>query len=242
MKNSQRFIKIYNHLDDYMRDLLDESVKVSHTYLIDTLAKKNSLFRHYKNDLKEFAELRNAIVHNTHFSGKRFGEAIAEPINEAIKLYEELLHHVMQPKTAKDLYRRIDAETVLTANLNSPLIQIIKLMHNRKNTCVPILEAGKLVGVFSENVLLSLIARNDVLDFNNLKVREIVDYIDINSHHGEYFVFCKINDDIFKIKAFFQNQNSKKRLEMIFVTGNGNPKEHILGVISPWDLVGEISE
>lgn len=236
MKNSTKFINIYNKLDDYMRDLLNEKPNVSHNYLIDTLAKKNSLFKHYKNDLKEFAQLRNAIVHNTHFLGSQIGEIIAEPVDGVIELYEDLLNKVMKPKCARDMYRKIDQDSVLTAKLDNTIIEIIKIMYQRKNTCVPIIEKRKLVGVFSENVLLTLIAKKGFIDCNNIKMKDIINYIDIDSHHGEYFEFCKINDNYFTIKELFQ-ENNHKRLEMIFVTANGKRNEEILGVISAWDVV-----
>jgi|SRR5690554_3119776 len=236
MKNSRKFIYIYNKLDDYMRDLLNEKIHVSHSYLIDTLAKKSGLFKYYKNDLKEFAQLRNAIIHNTHFSGSSVGEIIAEPVDEVIELYEELLNKVTRPKCAKDMYRKINQDSVLTATLNTTLMKIIKSMYRRKNTCVPIIENQKLMGVFSENVLLTLIAKKGVVDYNKLKIKDIIKLIDIDSHQGEYFSFCKIKDDIFTIKELFQEKHNK-RLEMIFVTSSGKRNENILGVISAWDIV-----
>ncbi len=237
MRNSDRFLNIYNQLDDYMRHLLDQDSKVSHIFLIDTLAKKSNLFRHYRNDLKEFAELRNAIVHNTHFCDNRYGEIIAEPHDVVVDLYEELLEKIMKPIVAKDIYRKITDKMVLTANLDDKIIDIIKKMYNKSFTCVPILQNYKLIGVFSENVLLSLIAQKDVCDFNRLKIKDILKLIDIRSHHGEYFAFCKVKDNIFDVKSLFQNNKNKKRLEMVFVTGNGKENEDILGVISAWDLV-----
>jgi len=237
MRNSDRFIKIYNQLDNFMRTSLEGDVKSSHVYLIDTLAKKSHLFKHYKNDLKEFAELRNAIVHNTHFCGNTYGDIIAEPHDVVVEMYEDLYDKVSLPKVAKDLYRRIDDKSVMTATLDFKIIDIIKNMYNKTYTCVPIIENKKLVGVFSENVLLSLIAQKGIYDFNNITVNDIIQLTDIDSHYGEYFAFCKVKDNIFDLKELFQDKTNKKRLEMVFVTGNGQRNEDIIGVISAWDLV-----
>ncbi len=237
MLNSEKFINIYNELDHYMRELLDEDARLSHNHLIETLAKNNNLFKNYKNDLKEFAELRNAIVHNTHFCGNRYGDIIAEPHEAVVKLYEEVLDKIKRPKIAKDLYRRITDNDVLTAKINTSVMEIINHMYNKAYTCVPIIENSKLVGVFSENVLLHLIAKKGVNDFHKLIIDDIMDLIEINNHDGEYFTFCRIKDNIYDIRELFQNNSSKKRLEMVFVTGNGEANEDILGVISAWDLV-----
>lgn len=235
---SRRFINTYNQLDQYMRDYLNADKNISHNNLIDLASKKSSLFRNYKNDLKEFAQLRNAIVHNTHFVNKQLGEIIAEPHEDVVAYYEDLLKKITLPKLAKDIYRSIKSDKVLTATLDTKIIDIIKYMYNKKNTCVPILEAYKLKGVFSENVLITLIAKGEKTEFNELKAYDILEYLDIDSHYGEYFAFCKASDNIFDIKEMFQKQDHKKRLELIFVTANGYQNEEILGVISTWDLVG----
>lgn len=238
MNSSSRFINIYNTIDQVMRDFLGEDSRISHIHLIDKLSKKDNLFRFYKNDLKEFAELRNAIVHNTHFSGKPYGEVIAEPHEYVVEMYEELLTKITKPITAKDIYKRTDDISVYTASKDSIIIDIIESMYNKDYTCVPILENKKLIGVFSENVLLSYIALKRDYHFNKTRISDIIDLTDINKHQGEYFEFCKVNDTIFDIKELFNNKKKNhKRLEMIFVTGNGNRNEEILGVITAWDLL-----
>ncbi len=238
MSNSDRFLNIYNELDQFMRVSLDEDSRTSHTQLIEKLAKKSNLFRFYKNDLKEFAELRNAIVHNTHFCNNRYGDVIAEPHDIVVEMYDELLEKINSPKLAKDIYRHLSDENVLIATTKTKIMNIIKAMHDKDFTCVPIIMNNKLIGVFSENVLLSLIAKKGICDFRKLIINDILEYIQIENHQGEYFEFCKVKDNIFDLKELFQKQMlNKKRLELIFVTGNGQRNEEILGVISAWDLV-----
>ncbi|MDF2698650.1 MAG: hypothetical protein K0Q49_206 [Haloplasmataceae bacterium] len=221
-----------------MRELLDEDSKTSHVQLIDKLAKTSNLFRNYKNDLKEFAELRNAIVHNTHFCGNPYGDVIAEPHDIVVEMYQDLLNQVTKPQTAKDIYRKTNDESVYSASSDTKIIDIIKNMYNKAYTCVPVIENKKIVGVFSENVLISLFAIKGNIDISNLKINDINELVDMNNHYGEYFKFCKVKDTIFDIKELFQTKREDhKRLEMIFVTGNGLSNEDVLGVISAWDLI-----
>ncbi|ERJ12099.1 CBS domain-containing protein [Haloplasma contractile] len=238
MRGSNKFLKIYNDIDNYMRRTLEAGPRMSHIALIDKLSKKSNVFRFYKHDLKEFAELRNAIIHNTHFSNNQYGDVIAEPHRYIVEMYEELYKKIMRPKLAKHVFRTINDSSVYTATRHTKIIDIIKNMHDKEYTCVPILENNKLIGVFSENVLLTFIAKHGSYNFEHKSIDDILELTDINNHNGEYFEFVKIKDTVFDIKETFSRQRKdRKRLEMVFVTGNGTLNEDVLGVISAWDLI-----
>ncbi|ERJ12097.1 CBS domain-containing protein [Haloplasma contractile] len=238
MKNSDIFLKLYNKFDQYMRKEFDKGSRSGHRYLIDELSRSNNLFKFYRDDLKQFAELRNAIIHNTHITDKKDGIAIAEPHDEVIERYRNVLNKIYKPKTAIDICKKLYNRDAFIANKETKIITIIKEMYDKTYTCVPVIEKDHLVGVFSENVLISYIAKHETCKIIETSINDIIDLIDVRQHQGEFFVFCKPTETIYDIKQFFLDDKiDDKRLEMVFVTENGKKHEKVLGFITAWDLI-----
>ncbi|WP_253291319.1 hypothetical protein [Virgibacillus proomii] len=63
-KNSDRFLTSFNRIEKMLRDLLINKKDASFSKAVKILKNSNALIKEYSDDLLEFAELRNAIVHN----------------------------------------------------------------------------------------------------------------------------------------------------------------------------------
>ncbi|HSM57441.1 MAG TPA: hypothetical protein VK879_14920, partial [Candidatus Sulfomarinibacteraceae bacterium] len=63
MSNADRFVRAYNAIDNHLRRVLKSGKHRSFPALVDIAAKRMSEVRRYRNDLKEYGQLRNAIVH-----------------------------------------------------------------------------------------------------------------------------------------------------------------------------------
>ena len=88
VKNSDRFIVAYNRIEKILAEKADSNDYSPFYRLIDKVKITNSVVRKYEDDLREFGDLRNAIVH----SRTDVDYVIAEPhdeIVEHIELIEE---------------------------------------------------------------------------------------------------------------------------------------------------------
>lgn len=139
LSNSQKFLAIYNELDDFMRQDLNAEHYVGHSDLIYRMIKKgNTVFDYYYQDLKSFARLRNAIVHNP---DKRVADPIAEPHDDCVRRYQELLDKVVRPELAlKNLAVLIDKLYIVTLDTN-----VLKAMKIMKSMLLAIYLSSKIV-------------------------------------------------------------------------------------------------
>ncbi len=234
--NYDEFITIYNEIDDYMRNELDVDQGVPHTDLIKRISEKNKVFARYSNDLLSFARLRNAIVHNPY---KRHADPIADPHNNVVKKYQHILSKVLNPAKAIDTIA-VRSENIFTADLDDRALKVMAAMNENTYTHVPVIENGRLIGVFSENTVFSYIVKTkDVILEKEVKLREFSEFIPISKHESESFAFVSREALVADVEQMFADQLQQgKRLAVVFITHNGAPGEKLLGMITAWDIAG----
>lgn len=234
--NAYQLIKIYNELDAYMRKNFNDDRWISHPRLIEKMADKNPLFEKYERELKEFADLRNSIVHNPYIE---HADPIAEPHNYVIELYDSIRKEVLEPKTAYSI--SVKLKDMYYINSNDTVMSVIKMMKRNKFNYAPIIDHNKLLGVFSENTILSFMADgNCSIADNQAKVKEIIAYTDIQHHDNEYFLFIDKKTTVVEVEALFKKDrhNKVKRLGALFISDNGRVDGNILGMLTAWDIAG----
>jgi CBS domain-containing protein len=233
---SGRFLKAYNKLDDSLRRDFQTDRYESHSVLLSEKAAYSVDFRQSLYELKRFADLRNSIVH--WFGAARGTEAIAEPHEEIVVRYERLVQSVLRPVKAQAI--AVPKSKIYTATLDDSTVSVIREMYAQVYTHVPILENRRLVGVFSENTVLSYLAVNEIVGVDpTIKIRAFRDFIPLQAHTSETFAFIPRNALFGEVVALFRkNLATRKRLGAVFITANGKDSEDLLGLITAWDIAG----
>ena len=229
MKNSKEFIKIFNALEHYLNKLVNKPCYLRFSELLEEASKINPAVREYANDLREFAELRNAIVHAP------TGKIIAEVFSSTVEKFKKIYKRIKTPLKAYEIASR----PVYCCDLDDSLSLQIKVMRRKTYTHVPVYHGDLFIGVLSESSIfnwLSDLTRLD-LDFNKLKVKDIKKYLSIQNRPNEYFKFVSKHANAYLIKQWFNESiRENKRLGAVFVTQTGAKDEKILGIITAWDL------
>lgn len=235
--NADRFTSIYNELDRFMRRNLGSDVgrEVSFSNLVRQLLDRKRITLTQRDDLLEFARLRNAIVHNP----DRDATPIAEPHDRIVGKFAAIVNQVINPAVALDEIA-VKAKDIFITTPNSNALDVMKKMSKFTYTHVPVMEADKLIGVFSEETVFAFIVKNqDVIVDSSMLIKEFADFIPIENHQSEYYEFVSKKTLVADIEEAFQiGLKGKKRISVIFVTENGKLTETLLGLITAWDLVG----
>ena len=236
MSNSGEFISLYNELDKYMREILNENESTPHSVLLKKMTEKSNIFRKNNKYLKSFANLRNAIVHNYSNDGYKI---IAEPHDNIVEDYKRIVNEVMNPPKALNTIA-IRNSQIYTTSLNKNALDVMRVMKERTFTHVPVIEDKKLIGIFSENTIFSyVVATKDFLSNKEFKISEFKSFIPIDMHEGEEFKF--VPKDILEVdvqKMFKDSLKNQIRLAVVFITESGKSTEKILGMITAWDVAG----
>ena len=116
----------------------------------------------------------------------------------------------------------------------------MKIMKEKVYTHVPIMGNGKVIGVFSDNTLSVYILEEGIIEVNkDMTFKHIERLLQVNVHLTEAFKFLPYNMDIYSLEEEFHKALQKEeRIGMVFLTQNGKENEKLLGIITPWDLIG----
>ena len=236
MKNSlsKKFQEVYNKIDEYLRNQLEVDKNVSHSHLIKEVSKTNSLIRNNKDILIQFAQLRNAIVHNPN---RDKAHPIAEPHKSIVNQYVSVLESIMNPPKALSIAVKIDL--IFSASIEDNALEVIGLMNEKQFTHVPIINDGVIVGVFSENVIFSFLAKDEIIMVEkDSTINEFSDFLHVEKHSGEYFEFISRETLLIDLQDIANHQiNGDKRLGAIFITNDGSKNQKCLGMLTAWDLI-----
>lgn len=233
---SEKFITLYNKLDAYMRKKLGSDKHIYHTALLREMALKNKVFADNFQDLKIFSEVRNMLIHNPY---KQFANPLFYPHSYITKKYEEIINLIFNPPLALSI--AVPANVIYKATPDTLIQKLMKTMIDKNYTHVPIIKDGSMIGVFSENTLLSfLVTNHEGIILKDAKVSDFAEFIPFDKHMNEYFEFIprkKLLTDVEKI--FRQGMKDGKRIAVVYITENGKSDEKVLGMITPWDLTSE---
>lgn len=235
--NSQKFLAVYNEIDDFMRKDLKEGHYIGHSDMLYKMVKKgNRVFDYYYGDLKKYARLRNAIVHNP---DQRIADPIAEPHDVIVQQYQELLDKVLYPELALDKLA-IPRDKLYTVSLDTNILKAMNIMNKNLFTYMPVVEKGKFVGVFSDSTLFDYIAQGNgaVID-EKMTIRDLGEVIHIHNHSSEAFLFADKNITVIEVEDIFRKVfQNEKRISAVIITAEGMEEEKLLGVVTAWEVAG----
>ncbi len=220
-----------------MRRILNAQDYIDHGALLRQMSDKNRLFSASYKDLKLFAELRNLLVHNPYPDRANPLIILHEFI---IKKYEEIRDAALHPKKAIDIAVR--REFIYTTTLLANSIEVMQEMNDKTYTHVPVMDGDKMIGVFSENTILSYLVHNkETIIMKDTKISEFKEFIGLDKHKSEYFEFVPRNTLLVEIEALFQEGlRERKRIAVVYITEHGERDEKLLGMITAWDVAGKI--
>ncbi|MBE1556268.1 CBS domain-containing protein [Sporosarcina limicola] len=228
-RNSDRFIFAYNRIEKSMEKMSGTISYMPFSRLIDKAKKTNAIIRKFEYDLREYGDLRNAIVHHR----TDFDYAIAEPHDEIVELIEYIDQELSKPVTVGDLFQRkvhiLQASDSLSAGL--------KLIREKKFDQIPIYEKRRFIGLITATGITYWLADKMI---DEIISREMPTLLDIYYHEKQKntYRFIKKDLSVYEAEEYFKKAVAGgKRLEALLITENGLVDEKLLGIITPLDLM-----
>ncbi|WP_026476600.1 CBS domain-containing protein [Alkaliphilus transvaalensis] len=237
MDRVEEFIQIYNDLDREIKNALKLNNSIFHVKALEIMSKKNDLIAQNLELLKQYARLRNCIVHDTVTGVKG---AIAVPLPEVIEHYRSVLNRFRNPLTVYDICTH--RSKMLVATPDSLILDITDAMENLLISRVPLLDNEAVVGVFNGHVLIHYLASTKkCLLSNNTLMKDLKEFTELESHRKEQFLFVNKTLNIYEAKNYFKDRNrDQHRLIGLFITSDGTKDGKLLGLLTEWDLYNKL--
>ena len=222
--NVDKFIAIYNEIDHHLRDLLHRHEWVSFKELVITASKFNRVIRKYREDLLQFADLRNVLVHT--FTGK----IVAEPTDYTLGLANRIKQLIILPPAAIPKFEK----RVLTVQSNEKIKDVIKKMEQNNFSKFPVYDGNHFVGLLTAETIVRWLASS--MNVSEARVGEVI----LHAKHKDNYTFVPKYVDLFQIaEAFEIYHRNGKRLDAILITNSGKMDEIPIGIITMYDI-GEV--
>lgn len=227
MHNSRKFLDTFSAIERLLRLNTDEDRRTPFYRLVDRAARIHPVARRYQNDLKEYADLRNAIVHE-----RTDEHVIAEPNDRAVREITHILNLMQDPPRVIPLFQR----EVFCMAVDDPMTAAAYAIVERGLLQVPVYDGARFVGLLTTDDIARWLGRCVYNHQLNVMETPLSDVLACTAEH-ENVVFFGRDGSLFEaLDAFQEAEKTGKRLEAILITEGGSPAEHLLGIITILDM------
>lgn len=233
MKNSERFLIAYNIIVKILNRVTqtkdeDEIIRCF-SKKVKEVSQYNKTIRTYQDDLIEFHDLRNAIVH------EKYDEVvIAEPNEWATKRIEEIVSILVSPPKVGILLKNKPA--LFELNFNDKISTALKNMSEKDYSQVPIHNKDGTISLLTSDKIIKWLGAIDIkeiIKFENIQIHQVLN----SKEQNKKPIFISINDNIISIKQkFFEASNKGERIDAILITNSGKQNEKIINILAVEDL------
>ncbi len=226
---ADQFLRMYRVLEVTLEKRFsgDYSGSVVMEYIRDP---DSEPFRH---ELNICREIRNLLTHNADSAG----EPLVEPSEAVLEGLQRILEHVSAPRLAVDYGTPKDK--ILWAHPNDLAIDVMHRMAKRGFSHVPIMEKGRMSGVFSTGSLFLYLEKRglDALK-DSTRIGQIDDAMTLDRHGSERYRFFPEDATIYQVRDAFETRGERNhRLSAVFITRGGSVDEPLIAMLTPWDVL-----
>jgi hypothetical protein len=244
-ERGREFLRLFNEIDHHVKRLTQSQGGEGFFRRLQWASRDQPQIKRYIDDLMEFAELRNALVHDRRFPNRM----IAVPTEETIVAFRRLVEHLVRPKRVIPAF----ASELRVFGTAEPLAAALEYMHRGGYTQVVVREAGELRLLTAAGITRWLAAGMDLVGpaagRSSDEYRpaggptvETATIADALAHEKpEAMALIAASATVEEATDLFQQALAKRRVRLfaIVITQTGQPTEAPLGIITPADLLDE---
>ncbi|MBQ7874794.1 MAG: CBS domain-containing protein [Oscillospiraceae bacterium] len=235
MTNADEYIQKFKELEAIVK----ETFGLNDWDSITNFLSKRDEYRPFREEIKYCQEVRNLLQHKQ----KIGNEYPIQPSREMIAFLDRTINSLKNRKRCNEIM--VPASRIFSRKITDALYDAVLQMRESSLGHIPVLyENGFVAGVFTSFSFFNLMvdqkgaAIPKMLTFENAK-----EYIAFDYHKTETYRFVSGSLFVDELKEIFESTYSGgKRLSMVFVTSNGKKDGKLLGIISPWDVLGKENE
>ncbi len=226
--NSDIFLSTFNELEKHFKNEFFKGQWKSFKQMLKEGSRFNPIIKRFKEDLFEFTDLRNAIVHNrsNHY------KVIAEPHDFIVEQFVAIKTQIVNPKCVSAFFKKVH-----TCKLTDKISYPLELIHNHLISQIPIVDSNNIVVEIlnASTIAYWLAANKDVLTQSTL-VSEVIEHKEFKQNYE----IIPANTTVFHAADIFKNSYKKPPKERYFdtllITQNGDANEELKGIIVLSDI------
>ena len=197
--------------------------------LINKAKAKNPIVRKYEDELRSFADLRNAIVHNS----ISVEYVIAEPHIETVTMIEDIDAKLSRPAIVGEMFKK----RVKTFQTNDSLRHALNIIRTRKYTQFPVYAGDSFKGLVTTAGITYWLAKSMVNKELPKYMPTLSNVLNFEKNQVNYKFIARSTSVYEAVEIFKEGVEFGKRYEALLITENGKPHQKLLGIITPHDVM-----
>lgn len=227
MRNSDAFLDVFSELEKWLRSTAGADRSASFYKLVEQVSRAHAAVRRYKDDLKEYADLRNAIVHE-----RTDSHVIAEPNDRALEDFRRIRTSLLQPPKVIPQFQRSVKLRAATEAIGGAVSD----MRNGSFSQLPVLLDGNVVALLTAETVVRWLASevsNDVVSLMDTEIRTVLGHVEDKDHYCFLARGASLHEAISRFEDF---TSRGKDLDAILITESGQADQKLLGILTVYDL------
>ncbi|MBS6474736.1 MAG: CBS domain-containing protein [Clostridiales bacterium] len=225
--HTDEFLDLYRRLENAAEAVVG-SGRGSSVFRLE----KHRDFADYSEQIACFREVRNFLSHEPKFGG----EYAIHPNERVVESLRALLELVENPPRVR--LHMTPLSRLITASRETPVLPLMEKMQQNHISHVPILERGRVDSVFSVGTVFQAAIDGYCVNKDTL-MQDLAQYLPLDRHMGQDFRFAAPDMLLREARAVFDQAYSRSRkLKLLLITDNALPDSSLLGVLSPYDVLG----
>lgn len=222
--NAIQFLDAFNDIEARLRLLAKADHYVSFNELLKRTRFDNTVIKRYANDLREYAELRNAIVHT-----RREDFIIAEPHPSVVSHICRVRDQICNPPTVSSL----KSKPVFVVNPETPMRDVLTQFAQRNFVRCPVVDQGRIVCLLTAKSITRWLASTGLTD--QTKIATVSNVIPFAL--SEKYIISTPETDIYSVYENFKLQlRSGGSLQAVLITRKGDNHGPVIQMITASDL------
>jgi predicted transcriptional regulator len=223
-----RFLDAYAEIEQYLRRKLKADISESFVALVRAASRSDPAVGRFGDDLREYAELRNAIVHQR----APDAHAIAEPYLSVVVDIERIRDRLLKPPALS----AFAAHPVVVCGLSEHVGVAAMRMRDGDFSQVPIYDESRFVGLLTAETVARWMAQelreNDGL-LADVRVAEVLPHAESTENVSFLPRTATVYDGL---QAFDSFLSAGLHLNAIVLTESGAPDQGPLGIVTIADV------
>jgi len=227
LRRADRYLAAFSAIERKLRVIADADRGASFYALVDRAGQRNRAVLQFAIDLKEYADLRNAIVHE-----RGDGRPIADPREESVIAIEEIQKILEDPPRLLKVLK----VSVQICGGDDPIGQAARQMYDGDFSQLPVYDGHSFVALLTAETVARWLAaslESGIGLVEEAPVRTVLGYAEDQDNHQLVPRDATVFD---ALRLFDVYSGRGKSLDAILVTHAGKRDEKPLGIVTIYDI------
>lgn len=229
MDRAEEFIQLFNQVENFLTQLVRPQKFPRFWKLVEDASVLSAAVRANSSELKQFGNLRNAIVHDAGYPS----HIVAVPSEEALLRFKGIVHEVLEPPPLIPTF----ATQVRCFSPGDTLPGVLGFMRKQDFSQVIVRSSGGRLSMLTVEGITKWLA--DHVESNQASASKVTLDSVLALEPPDSFIVMGPDKTIFDAADAFKNSIHRKatRLYAIAITEKGGKSDEPIGFVTPWDLV-----